>query len=970
MNPSDQDLLRRFSATGDQEAFSTLVGRYAPLVLGACRRVLEDAHDAEDASQAVFLILAQKAASIDASKTVAPWLHRVAIDMARTVRKARIARERHQREAAAMKRSSNPCEFTEELDQALVALPERERMAIVLFHLEGHSLNEVAQLVAKPAGTVGVWLHRGRERLAALLRRRGMAMSTTAVIAGLGSLSAADVPSGFVATTALAATAFIKTGATTTAAATLALKGCHAMKCLALAKSAVLAASITMALGVAGIVAVAAEGQGRANAPLGSPDFHPSVERPVGWRGDGSGAYPGANPPLEWFRRPKGAYNAIRISATKPKGNGPEGQPLNMGMVRDWLVAGPFDAKDFTTALDDVSQPNEAGIAPATGDQLAGKPWKPLTISIANQSQNFRRMGVDFALMYGKQMQQGWQNKASSMEPQVAYASTYVYSGEAGKVLLRIEGSSIRVWLNGAAVKPPGEWDAAPQVDLAQGWNRLTIKAAAGKMNWYATAQFFPVPGSPYETKNIVWMAPMPGPSWSSPIIVGQKIFVNADAGTLVCLNKGDGQALWTRSTTFFDATTAEDRAKVPELAAKVQQLDQLMLTLPADLNAGLSSDGSKADGNSALQDKIKRKIDLEHEIQKGMAKAERKVYECWDNNRGTSTPTPVSDGKYVYVAYYGGDNGVGANAVACFDLDGKRIWSQFTGQTGIGEHGTHSTPVLSGNYLVYMSGAMLFGYEKATGKVAWQKKTTFGGCTGCSLIALKAGALDAVLVPMLGIFRSADGAQLWKTDVAADISTPALVDGVVYGMTGGRGVKQEGAAYYAFGLTPPVGDALAPKFLANVPWKGIGLDLSLLPDGSSFYGNTIIGSPLYHDGYLYVASEGGGLTVVDMQSKKAAYTHVLDELSPRLTWVFVVGICTGPTLAGKYIHIRDDQSQTLVIAPGPQYKELAKNVLWEPQPHGNPQETNQQEAQSSPFYEGGRIYYRTQGFLYCIGEK
>jgi hypothetical protein len=106
------------------------------------------------------------------------------------------------------------------------------------------------------------------------------------------------------------------------------------------------------------------------------------------------------------------------------------------------------------------------------------------------------------------------------------------------------------------------------------------------------------------------------------------------------------------------------------------------------------------------------------------------------------------------------------------------------------------------------------------------------------------------------------------------------------------------------------------------------------------------------------------------MQSKKAAYTHVLDDLSPRLTWVFVVGISTGPTLAGKYIHIRDDQSQTLVIAPGPQYKELAKNVLWEPQPHGNPQEANQQESQSNPYYEGGRMYYRTQGFLYCIGEK
>ena len=53
------------------------------------------------------------------------------------------------------------------------------------------------------------------------------------------------------------------------------------------------------------------------------------------------------------------------------------------------------------------------------------------------------------------------------------------------------------------------------------------------------------------------------------------------------------------------------------------------------------------------------------------------------------------------------------------------------------------------------------------------------------------------------------------------------------------------------------------------------------------------------------------------------------------------------------------------MIAPGREYRELAKNILWELLPNGH-----QQEAQSNPYYEGSRIYYRTQGFLYCIGEK
>src|SRR5271163_18476 len=135
MTDDDQDLLRRFTASGDQQAFATLVARYAPLVLGACRRVLGDAHDAEDASQAVFLILARKAARIDATRTLAPWLHRVAIDLARDARKSRQSRERHHREAAAMTRHAVDAPFTDELDAALLELPERERSAIVLFHL-------------------------------------------------------------------------------------------------------------------------------------------------------------------------------------------------------------------------------------------------------------------------------------------------------------------------------------------------------------------------------------------------------------------------------------------------------------------------------------------------------------------------------------------------------------------------------------------------------------------------------------------------------------------------------------------------------------------------------------------------------------------------------------------------------------------------------------------------------------------
>src|SRR5207253_1955030 len=90
---SDGELLGRFVAARDEAAFETLVHRHGPMVLGLCRRVLGNGHDAEDAFQATFLILARKATSVVKRDEVGSWLFAVA---QRTAREARavIARRR------------------------------------------------------------------------------------------------------------------------------------------------------------------------------------------------------------------------------------------------------------------------------------------------------------------------------------------------------------------------------------------------------------------------------------------------------------------------------------------------------------------------------------------------------------------------------------------------------------------------------------------------------------------------------------------------------------------------------------------------------------------------------------------------------------------------------------------------------------------------------------------------------------
>ena len=97
---ADRQLLERFLTSGAESAaaaFKTLVQRHGPMVWGVCCRVLTDRHDAQDAFQATFLILARQARSIRNRDSVASWLYGVALRAARDVRSAQVRRRKHER---------------------------------------------------------------------------------------------------------------------------------------------------------------------------------------------------------------------------------------------------------------------------------------------------------------------------------------------------------------------------------------------------------------------------------------------------------------------------------------------------------------------------------------------------------------------------------------------------------------------------------------------------------------------------------------------------------------------------------------------------------------------------------------------------------------------------------------------------------------------------------------------------------
>jgi hypothetical protein len=151
----------------------------------------------------------------------------------------------------------------------------------------------------------------------------------------------------------------------------------------------------------------------------------------------------------------------------------------------------------------------------------------------------------------------------------------------------------------------------------------------------------------------------------------------------------------------------------------------------------------------------------------------------------------------------------------------------------------------------------------------------------------------------------------------------------------------------------------MALETLVKTRWKDVAYHMP------GVFTDSVVGSPLYDKGLVYLASQGGAMNVIDAKAGSRVYAQAMDSLNPRLTWVFAVGICSSTTLGGKYIFVRDDQGQTLVLEPGPRYREIAKNLLVEYSREGA-----QPEAQSNFFFEGRRIYFRTRGFMYCIGEE
>ncbi|HKB40338.1 MAG TPA: sigma-70 family RNA polymerase sigma factor, partial [Gemmataceae bacterium] len=173
---SDEHLLLGYLGRRDEEAFAALVRRHGAMVFSVCRRVLDDEHDAEDAFQATFLVLARRAAAVRSPGSLAAWLHGVACRISLKARAEAARRSAVPLCDSAVPAPADPSwrDVRTVLDQELDRLPENLREPLVLCYLEGLTRDEAAARLSCPLGTLKGRLERGRELLRQRLVRRGV----------------------------------------------------------------------------------------------------------------------------------------------------------------------------------------------------------------------------------------------------------------------------------------------------------------------------------------------------------------------------------------------------------------------------------------------------------------------------------------------------------------------------------------------------------------------------------------------------------------------------------------------------------------------------------------------------------------------------------------------------------------------------------------------------------------------------
>lgn len=354
----------------------------------------------------------------------------------------------------------------------------------------------------------------------------------------------------------------------------------------------------------------------------------------------------------------------------------------------------------------------------------------------------------------------------------------------------------------------------------------------------HATASKLPTEWS--SSKNVAWKTGIAGLGWSSPIVVGDRIYLTTAVPTgdgdkkdqslrTICLNAATGKSVWDKEIFLQDGKTAKP----------------------------IHSKNSHA------------------------------------------SPTPISDGKHLFVHF-------GAQGTACLTLDGAVVWQNREFQYEM-RHGNGGSPILVDDLLVFSCDGLdkmfVVALDKSTGKVRWQtarehkngNKFSFG-----TPLLIEVKGEKQIVAPgtfHVAAYRPKDGSEIWRVDYGLGYS---VIPRPVFG---------HGLIFLSSGYDTPVLMAIKPDGQGNVTETHVAWKTNKSAPHTP--------SPLLVGDQLYVVSDGGIATC-------------FNAVSGEQVWQKRIGgnFSASPLFADGKIYLQSEQGDGIVLQPGSEYVELAKNEL------------------------------------------
>jgi len=408
-------------------------------------------------------------------------------------------------------------------------------------------------------------------------------------------------------------------------------------------------------------------------------------------------------------------------------------------------------------------------------------------------------------------------------------------------------------------------------------------------------------------TKNVVWSTKLPNWGNSSPAISQGRIFVCAEPNTLVCLSASDGKILWQKANSSEQVLSPEqlrkweeNRRKADELAKQVLPVGEALINAKRELR----KNPDDAEAKKKVEQLTRQRNDLNAQID---AVGHEQPPGTHPEN-GYSSCTPTTDGKHVYALF---GNGV----AVCYDFEGNRQWIKLVEIPSNGQ-GQSSSPLLVGDKLVLLINS-LTALKPDTGEQLW--RATAPQRWGSPVLA-KAGNVEVVVTPGGDVVRLADGKVLANGVSTLDYCAPIVEGDVAYFVQhGGKAVR----------LTPPNSDTIKPEVL----WE-------TKPASERYYA-----SPVILDGLIYAVMQQGEFSVIEAGSGKVIHSRKLN---------LGATIYSSVTFAKGLLYVSAENGKTVVLEPGREPKEIARNEL--------------EAFRSCPVFIGNHMYVKTREKMYCIG--